>query len=137
MCARVAVELAAEEAEGVRHDHVYAVQLGLEVVVESGRADPDRRRYVGELGRLVAVFAEICGSCPQDLVAFAARRHARGIAVPSRSGPRGRGRHEYLLAARMVDAAMIRAATDASRLRDISVRIPKAVLFLRGLPVYA
>jgi hypothetical protein len=85
---RVAVKVASKGAQPIRHDHVQAVQLRFEIVVQSGRADPDCGGNVGELRRLVAVLAEECGGGPQDLVTLAARRCGGGAGISS--GPRAR-----------------------------------------------
>ena len=69
--------------EGLRHDHVQAMQLGLEVVVERRGPDADRRRYVGPFAVLVAVAPEQGRGDGQDVFSFAARRFSRR----PRSGP--------------------------------------------------
>ena len=57
-------------------DHVQAVELGLEVVVERGRSDTDRLGDVGPLAVLVAVPAELLRRRGDDLGPLAARgRH--------------------------------------------------------------
>ena len=74
-------EAALEVLDGLFHDHVEAVLLGLEVVVERRRADADVRGDVGPLRVLVAVAAEAlrrggedarCASCRPDVRASCA-----------------------------------------------------------------
>jgi hypothetical protein len=59
--------------ERLGHDLVEAVELGLEVVVERGRADADGRRDVGPLAVLVPVAAEQLGRGVEDRRSLAPR----------------------------------------------------------------
>ena len=61
----------AEVLDGLVHDLVQAVLLGLEVVIQGGRADADVGRDVGPLGVLVAVPAEAIRRRGEDLVPLA------------------------------------------------------------------
>ena len=65
-------EPAAEVLDRLVHDLVQAVLLGLEVVIQGGRADADVGRDVGPLGVLVPVPAEAIRRRGEDLVALAA-----------------------------------------------------------------
>jgi hypothetical protein len=69
-------EVVQVECEGIGHDHVETVQLRFEVVIERGRADPDRGGHVGPLGVLVALAPEMLDRAGDDLVALAAGRRA-------------------------------------------------------------
>ena len=66
------LEAGAEALDRLVHDHVEAVLLGLEVVVQGGRADADVGRDVGPLRVLVAVPAEPLGGRGEDLFALRA-----------------------------------------------------------------
>jgi hypothetical protein len=64
--ARDAIEPLDLRGERLGHDLVQAVELGLEVVVERRRADPDGRRDVRPLAVLVAVATEQLGRGLED-----------------------------------------------------------------------
>jgi hypothetical protein len=78
---RVRLELLQTSLQGVRHDHVQAVELRLEVVVERRRADADRLRHVGPATVLVAVPTEGPDCGLEDRVVLAARGSA-SVAEP-------------------------------------------------------
>src|SRR3954451_10978208 len=78
---RDALELLAVGLERLGHDLVEAVELGLEVVVQRGRADADRGGDVGPLAVLVALTAEQLGGDVEDRRALAARRRPPGAAA--------------------------------------------------------
>ena len=65
--------------EGLGHDLVETVELGLEVVIQRGRADAQGRGDVRPLAVLVALAAEQLGRGVEDRRSLAARR--RGTAV--------------------------------------------------------
>src|SRR6516164_8782344 len=74
-----ALEVPQVRFKGLGHDHVQAMQLGLEVVVERRGPDADRRRYVGPLAVLVAVTSEQRRGDGQDVFPLAARGSSRRL----------------------------------------------------------
>jgi hypothetical protein len=69
---RELLEARAETLDRLVHDHVQAVLLGLEVVVQRGRADADVSRNVRPFRVLIAVSAEPFRGGGEDLVPFPA-----------------------------------------------------------------
>ena len=65
-------EAALEVLDGLFHDHVEAVLLGLEVVIERRRSDADVRGDIGPLRVLVPVAAEALRRGGEDLAALRA-----------------------------------------------------------------
>ena len=83
------LETGAEALDRLVHDHVQAVLLGLEVVVEGGRADAHVGGDVRPARVLIAVAAEPVRRRRQDLLPLGAaglRRAHRGLTTRASSG---------------------------------------------------
>ena len=77
------VEPRAEATDGIGHDHEQAMLFRFEVVIEGGRPDVDRSRYIRPFRVLVSVAAEVLGRDVEDLfplyAGLAPRRVPLGI----------------------------------------------------------